>query len=426
MVTGVRHLFFCIVMVTVFSSLVRAAEAQKSDTVVNRARPELRALGISAGSFLVYPEFGLTGVVNDNIFATNERAQDDFVTIISPGLSVNSNWNNHALNAKASADIGRYQDFDSEDFEDYEISGDGQYNVSKDINLDAGVTTGRYHQDRFSQDDNLGLVPTIYTKDELFARYGHKRGKYNFTLEANFNRVDYDDVPGFINGAPTIIDQDYRDRDERVVQLREAYEYLSGSNVYLSLKKIRWDYDNLPRDESIERSSGGHEIVVGGEFASNEMITGDIFVGVSELAYSPPQDDIKEPVLGANLDWSITTLTTIGLNIDYLLWPTTSRNFVAYESTSAGITIDHELSRNLILNAGFTRAENSYTGIGRASREDSLFEVKTGVRYMANRHFSVTGEYIHLQRDSIDNTLPAFLSRNVSRNILYFQIQAQY
>ena len=164
MVTGVRLFFFCIVMVTIFSSLVRAEEAGKGDTVVNRSRPELRPLGITAGSFLVFPEIGLTGGVNDNIFATNDRVQDDFITIISPGLSVNSNWNNHALNARASADIGRYQDFDTEDYEDGEISVDGQYNVSRDINLDAGVTTGRYHLPRFSEDDNRGLVPTTYTK----------------------------------------------------------------------------------------------------------------------------------------------------------------------------------------------------------------------------------------------------------------------
>lgn len=426
MVTGVRHFFFCIVMVTVFSSLVRAEEAGKGDTVVNRSRPELRPLGITVGSFLVYPEFGLTGGVNDNIYATNDEVIDDYVTIISPGLSVKSNWNNHALNVKASANIGRYQDFDTEDYEDSEISVDGQYNVRKDINLDAGVIIGRYHQPRFSEDDDFGLVPTIYTKDDLFVGYGHKRGKYNFTLEASFNRENYDDVPGLINGAPTIIDQDFRDMDERVVQLRGAYEYLSGSDVYFRLKKIRRDYDNELSGGFVERSSGGHEIVVGSEFSSNEMITGDIFAGVSEQAYPHPQDDIKNPVLGANLDWNTTTLTTIGLNLEHLLWRTTSTNFVGYKSTSAVITIDHELLRNLILNASITRAENSYNGIGLASREDSLFGVKTGVRYVANRHFSVTGEYIHLQRDSIDNTIPPDRSRNVSRNILYFQIQAQY
>ena len=426
MVTGVRHFFFCIVMVTVFSSLVRAEEAEKGDTVVNRSRPELRPLGITAGSFLAYPEFGLTGKVNDNIFATKHRAQEDFITIYSPGLSVKSNWNNHALNAKASANIGRYQDFDTEDYEDYEISGDGQYNVTTDIDLDAGVTTGRYHLPRFSPDDNFGLEPTVYTKDDLFVRYGHKRGKYNFTLKVSFHREDYDDVPGLINGAPTIIDQDYRDMDERVVQLRGAYEYLSGSNVYFRLKKKRRDYENSQRDIFIDRSSDGHEIVVGSKFALNEMITGDIFAGVSQQDYSHPQDDIKEPVLGANLDWSITTLTTIGLNLDHVLWPTNATFFVGYTSTSADITIDHELLRNLILNAGITWTENSYIGIDRANREDSLFEVKTGVRYMANRHFSVTGEYIHQQRDSTDNTIPADRSRDVSRNILYFQIQAQY
>lgn len=426
MITGVRHCIFCIAMVMVFSPFVSAEEAEKGNTVVNRSRPELRPLGIAVGSFLVYPEFGLTGGVNDNIFATNDEVIDDYVTIISPGLSVKSNWNNHALNLKASANIGRYQDIDSEDYEDGEISVDGQYNVTKGINLDAGVTIGRYHLSRFSEDDNFRLVPTIYTKDALFVGYGHKRGKYNFRLEAGFNREDYDDVPGLINGAATIIDQDYRDMDERVVQLRGAYEYLLGSNVYFNLKKIRRDYDNFQSDLFIERSSGGHEIVVGGEFASNEMITGDIFVGISEQIYPHPQEDIRNPVLGAYLDWNITTLTTIGLNLEHLLWRTTLRNFVGYKSTSAAITIDHEFLRNLILNAGITRTENSYNGIDLASREDSLFEVKTGVKYMANRHFSVTGEYIYQQRDSIDNTIPPDRSRDASRNTLYLQIQAQF
>lgn len=426
MFIATRHFIFCIVIVTVFSSLVRAEEPEKGNSVVNRSRPELRPLGIAVGSFLVFPEFGLTGGLNDNIFATNDDVVDDYFTIISPVLSVKSNWNNHALNLKASANIGRYQDFDSEDYEDGAISIDGQYNISKDINLDAGAITGRYHLARFSEDDNFGLVPTIYTKDAFFIEYEHKRGKYSLALEARFNREDYDDVPGLVNGAATTIDQDYRDLDERAIQLRGAYEYLSGSNVYFRLNKINQDYGNLPGGFLIERSLDGHDIVIGGEFASNEMMTGDIFVGVSEQDYSQPQEDINNPILGANLDWNITTLTTIGLNLEHLLLSTTSRNFAGYESTSAEITTDHELLRNLILNAGITQTENSYNGIGLASREDSLFEVKTGVKYMTNRHFSVTGEYIYQQRDSIDNTIPPDRSRDASRNILYFQIQAQY
>lgn len=428
MVVDARHFFFCLVIVTAFGLFTSAGAgvAEYSDTVADRYRPELKPLGLTAGGFWVYPAFGLTGEINDNIFATNDNAIEDFITIISPGLLIKSNWNNHALNAKAYANIGRYKDFETENYEDGELSVDGQFNIKEGINLDAGASTGRFHVPRFSPDDNFGLVPTIYTTDDLFARYGHKRGKYSFTLDTSFGREDYDDVPGLVNGVPTIINQDYRDRDERVVELRGAYEYLSGSDVYISLKKIRRDYDNLQNVNSIDRSSVGYEIVIGSDFVSNEVITGDIFAGVTEQLYSDPQFDIKTPVLAANLDWNITTLTTIGVNIDHLLWPTTAANYVGYISTTGSITIDHELLRNLILNAGITRAEYNYNGIDLAVREDSLYTAKTGVSYMANRHFSVMAEYISQRRDSIDNTIPPDRSRNVSRNILYLQIKTQY
>ncbi|MBK8209463.1 MAG: outer membrane beta-barrel protein [Rhodospirillales bacterium] len=79
------------------------ATAVRGETVATRARPELDPLGVRLGTFLVYPSIGLQGTWNDNVFAVNSTkdAKSDFVADITPGVAVESDWANHALNFRS-------------------------------------------------------------------------------------------------------------------------------------------------------------------------------------------------------------------------------------------------------------------------------------------------------------------------------------
>ena len=64
-------------------------------------------LGIRAGPFLIYPSLNVSEAYNDNVFATDNDTDDDFITLISPQLRAESNFSRHSLNFTAGSEIAR-------------------------------------------------------------------------------------------------------------------------------------------------------------------------------------------------------------------------------------------------------------------------------------------------------------------------------
>src|SRR5512134_504255 len=122
------------------------AKAARGEPVATRVRPELEPLGVRAGTFLIYPSFGVDGTYNDNVFATKDE-QDDFITDLRPQLSVASDWANHALNLTAGADIGRYATYSRLNYEGWLVSADGRVYITRDSALFLGGGFSREHED---------------------------------------------------------------------------------------------------------------------------------------------------------------------------------------------------------------------------------------------------------------------------------------
>lgn len=55
-------------------------------------------------------------------------------------------------------------------------------------------------------------------------------------------------------------------------------------------------------------------------------------------------------------------------------------------TTRAGITADHELFRNLLLNGRIFATKRDFEGI---DRDETNLDVSLGAKYMVNRHFYV-------------------------------------
>ena len=102
--------------------LAYGADGQEPDPnvpVTARPRPDYDPLGIRAGGFLIYPSTSVSGSYNDNILATNDDEEDDFIFTVSPEIAVRSNFPRHSFNFAVRSDVGRYVDHTDEDFWDF-------------------------------------------------------------------------------------------------------------------------------------------------------------------------------------------------------------------------------------------------------------------------------------------------------------------
>jgi hypothetical protein len=371
------------------------AQAKEPETVTSRDRPEVDALGMMVGDFWLFPALGVETYHNDNIFATNVREESDSILRIKPELDLESNWNRHMLNLTASADIGRYRDNDSEDFEDYRISIDGRLDVQGEDTLTGKVGYARKHVLRSSPNDQNGKEPTTYDVGSASTAYRKRFNRFSFRVGAEFERRDYNDVKSPLGKKINNDDQD-RDELEGLVQLN--YDISPQYSVFLRTRYNTIDYDDTFDSRGLQRSSDGYKIVVGTELRLTGLLYGEVFAGYGKRNYDDSTlKNIDEPTGGVSLTWLPTQLTTVTFSVERYVSETVVSATSGILSTKGAVVVDHELLRSLLLQARLSTSEDDFEGI---NRNDTYVGAGFGANYLMNRHLYLSLNYDYLDRDS--------------------------
>ena len=181
------------------SLLAYGADGQEPDPnvpVTARPRPDYDPLGIRAGGFLIYPSTSVSGSYNDNILATDDDEEDDFIFTVSPEIAVRSNFPRHSLNFAVRSDVGRYVDHTDEDFWDFGAAVAGRLDITRNNRLTAAASAGREHEDRDDPEDPGADVtdePVEYYVYTGALGFEQDFNRLNFGLLGTFDRNDYDE-----------------------------------------------------------------------------------------------------------------------------------------------------------------------------------------------------------------------------------------
>lgn len=383
-------------------------------TVTERPRPELDALGIRQGGFLLFPSIDVTTAYNDNIFATESNTLDDVIFTVSPGLRVQSDWNQHFLQFQGSGDIVRYADQTAEDHEDFSLGANGRLDIRRDTNATAGLFYRAESEERGSPDDVNGRTPTDYTVAGIDTGFFQRWNRVSAQADFGFQQYDFDDVA---TSAGTIINNDDRDRDEYRFSLRGGYEIVPEYEAYLQGIYSAVNYDSAVDDNGVNRDNDGFEVRVGARVDLSALVFGDVYVGYITRDYDDASLESADAVsAGADLTWNATTLTTVKGGINREVSETTLANASGRLSTAFRSSVDHELLRNLILSGRFGLSRDEYEG---TSREDDYIRAGIGGKYMLNRNFHLTLQYDYINRTS------SAANADYDRNLVFLRLRAQ-
>jgi len=387
--------------------IMPAAQAQQlhyGETVTSRQRPELDPLGIRAAGFLIYPSLAVSEQYNDNIFADARDEVDDFITFIRPGVKVNSDWNNHALNFRADANIAKYAHNVDEDYENYAFGTDGRLDITRNQSLFVNALYSHLTQIRGDPDDRRGRFPGGYDLYTITGGYNHVFNRLSVRLEGTGAQYDYDNIPA----VGTTINQDVRDRTDGIGTLRAAYELSPGYSAFLlgSYNNRSYDIERDTESGRVQRSSDGYEVGLGAELALTGVTTGEVYVGYRSQFYDDPSLPTIDGVQGgASIYWNATTLTTITGKVERTIEDTTFNTTdratqtpaAGYFRTRYGFIVDHELLRNLLLQASLFGIQEDFSGINRS--DDSLLAT-VGAKYLMNRYLDISIDYGYTDRSS--------------------------
>ncbi|MGI0016707.1 MAG: outer membrane beta-barrel protein, partial [Nitrososphaera sp.] len=274
--------------------------------------------------------------------------------------------------------------------------------ITRNQSLFANALYSHLHENRGDPDDVSGSFPTEYDLYTMRGGYNHSFNRLSVRLEGTGTRYDYDDVPAS-GGSP--IDQDQRDRTDAIGTLRAAYELTPGYSAFLLGSYINRSYDEERDQDGTQRSSDGYEVALGAELALTGVTTGELYVGYRSQFYDDPNLDTIDGVQGgASIYWNVTTLTTITGRVERTIEDTTFRTTsvdgtpaAGYFRTRYGFIVDHELLRNLLLQASLFGIQEDFSGIDRT--DDSLLAT-VGATYLMNRYLDLSIGYGYRDRSS--------------------------
>lgn len=374
--------------------MVHAQEVSGDDFVLTRERPEYDPLGIRAGAFIFRPKLANKVRYNDNVLAREDDEEDDVSFLVSPQARLESDWNNHALNLEAGADIARFVDRSDEDHEDYYGGLDGRLDINRDTNLSGGVNYSRLNEPRRNPDEADGQERTEFDLIQGDLAFIRALNRFSLRVDGAATRFDFDDAD--IAGGS--INNDDRDRTEVRAGARGGYRIQGAYELFVQGYGNQRIYDAARDDNGLDRDSRGFEVAVGAAADFSGVTFGEVFFGwLSQDFDDGSLDSIDGPLVGASLTWNPSGLTAVVGSVERTVEETTFTGASGYVSTAVDLTVTHELLRNVILEAGGSFARNDYEGIG---RDDDVYEAEVGARYLLNRNAYLTATYNFFKRDS--------------------------
>jgi len=369
-------------------------EFERNETVGTRPRPDFDARGVRTGGFLFNLDADGEVRYDDNVFRRETNTNDDTILVFRPRAGLYSGWSRHAVNVYGDAEIGRFQDFDNNDYEDWTLGTDGRLDFTRSSFLTARIVTNQRHEDRGSPDEVNGINPTTYKLIEGDAAFDYRPTRWGLRLNSESNHFRYDNTAT----STGLVNQQDRNRDEHYLSATGSYEIQPAYDAFLRIGYNRRKYDNVPDDEGFNRNSEGWAGVLGARIDLTGVLFGDVFAGYIQQRYEDDAfGDVDGPQVGAALFWNPTGLTSLSFRASRAIQETTLAGASGFWSTTLGAGIDHELRRNILLNGQLTFATNEYNGI---SRDDELARIGIGGTYLINRHWRASANYSFDRRDS--------------------------
>lgn len=374
-------------------------EVLRGDTVLTRPRPDYDPIGQRIGGFILYSDLDVQQSYNSNVFYTPSSPKGDWITAVNPSIDLKSNWNVHALNFHGDIDNVTYWKFHQNNFFDYSLGTDGRLDVYNDARLYGGVGYAIRHLPLYSPNNIPNTQAPVQYSDLSGNVAGEKEfNRLAFRLDANYDAYRYSDavLSSAVGGG--ISRQSLQDYDDKRLGLRTSYELTPGRQVYVLTAGDWRDYKNSADLSGFNRTSRGYTVAVGARYDITGVTFIDGYVGYREQFYDDARlQTMKGPAAGLQVTWNVTRLTTVTGSVTRDIEETILSGASGYFATLAQVKVDHELLRNLLLNANVGYENDDFVGI---SRTDSYYLAGVGAKYLISHNFWISGGYNFAHRDS--------------------------
>lgn len=366
-------------------------------SVTERPRPDYEALGIRRGGFLIYPQVELGLGVSDNIYLSEVSGTSAGYARFAPSVRVASDWSRHQLGLTANGDFRRYFGQPRRNEDNWRVAGLGRLDIGDAYSVTGEIQGGQAFETPFSGEVNSTVAAlSSYTYSTFSARGQYSPGRTRFVLAVNRNRFDFSRID---LGNGTILDQSDRNRTIVSTAGQAQYALSPSASVYGQLSYARTDYDTALAPGVPNRTSNGYRLLAGLSVDLPAFLRGTLGIGYTVRDYiSPAYRDVQGLSVEGKLEYFLSELTTLTFRLQRTIEDSQLANTNAYFDNRVSLRADHELLRNLILNASAEYAHQNYID---TDRSNDVFRLGTGGRYLLSNALALglNGSYAYRNRD---------------------------
>ncbi len=338
-------------------------------------------LGLRAGGFIMFPSVETGIEATDNVFRATTGARDDLGYFVAPSMRIESDWVRHSVSLDASSRHVFYFDNPSEDELDLDISGDVTIDIRRDTTLEL---EGGYSLDQEGRGD-------IDVPGAAAERPNEHTLEGNATLTRAFNRLEvavegaiehniFEDVDLIGGGQQNNTDRNFTEYEGT---LRVGYDISPKLQPFVragySIRRHEEEID----DNGLRRDSDGVSVEAGVGIEITSILTGELAVGYVHRDFEDGAlNNIDGVTFDGTLEWRPSEITTIAFTASTEVEETGTGTLSGSIERRLGVSINHELRRNLMVGGSVDYTFEDFTG---GSLEEETLFLALGLTYQLNR-----------------------------------------
>lgn len=353
-------------------------------TVQTRARPAFDNLGTRIGGVLIRPQIEQAVGFDTNVLGA-APGRGSWLLRTAPSVLIASTNRRDPYGVYLSLDDTRYPGLPAQSRIDWTGGGGATFAIGED-HLTLGVAHLSLHQAVGDLDALPTDQPVAYQINDVRAGYASTFGR--LSLEPTIDVASWRFGSASILGVP--VAQGYRDRDVVQGGLTLRYETMPRRNFVLALRGTDQLYSATPPGAA-SPDSRSFALLAGIDDAGDGLWHYRLLAGYEHREFASALYRAHgAPVAEADAIFTPDGMTTITATIGRSIEDAAQQGVAGYVLTSAGLTVDYEWRRNLLLqaSAGVQRAD-LLDGGGR----QTALHGGIGATWLVNRHVRLIGTY---------------------------------
>lgn len=346
------------------------------------------------------PQLGLVQSYSDNIFATENNEEGDFITSVRPYLHIETLSEKHEMNVDLSYEYRHYADNSDESRHNFSTRLHGYLGAVEGLTTPYDFGWSKKYAER--EDDLAGVRPAApllvdVLRGSAGVAYAGEKGKIG--LYGGYRKERYDDGPSSLGNRVI-----RRDADRDIVSLSAEMEgpVTSYADLVVSAKWSERDYQRRTfQNGGFNGPSRSSDVIegLGGFKFSTPRVSGHIKAGYADYSYDDKTgiiNDISDFLVDTALRFPLSDKADLGFDYDRSIYedddiihPITHDRFE--------LTLDQEIREDVLLGAGAAYGLMDFESI---NREDKIFSLRLLADYFINRYVALGAEYEYSTRDS--------------------------